>query len=205
MCSPAKLKKCSYSFVYFCCLGEPYNTHIHTNVNIFHRKSAGSPKWEVQTLWWILHDVSESGFQHWLQTNNSHLWFLLPLTPTAYSLNITHTEVGEAYQLALMLLSSLPTALLHPIIIDDLFNPEEGDRSNWLSFDLLSLNVKWLWLLLPAFLPTQTGTHTQQPTRPLTQTYYYSLGQTCWPRHQLLWIGLTKSGADPLSKAWENP
>lgn len=38
-----------------------------------------------------------------------------------------------------------------------------------------------------------------------SHTYYYSLGQTCWPRHQLLWIGLTKSGADPLSEAWENP
>lgn len=46
--------------------------------------------------------------------------------------------------LLLLLLSSLPTELLQPIIIDDLFNPEEGDRTKGLSFDLLSLNAKWL-------------------------------------------------------------
>lgn len=48
-------------------------------------------------------------------------------------------------------------------------------------------------------------THTRANAESLTRTYYYCLGQTCWPRRQLLWMGLTESGADPLSKAWENP
>lgn len=60
---------------------------------------------------------------------------------------ISHTHAQthsrqETYQLPLMLVSGLPTALLQPIIIDDLFNPEEGDRSKGSSFDLFSLNVK---------------------------------------------------------------
>ncbi len=157
------------------------HTHTHTHIHSFHRKSSGSPKWEVKTLlWWILHDVSKGWFRQQFQKNSPRLWFLLPLVPAANRQNITHTHTHthrwetyqlllplvpaanrqniththththrwETYQLPLMPLSSLPTAPLQPIIIDDLFNPEEGDRSKGLSFDLLSLNVKWLWLLL---------------------------------------------------------
>lgn len=76
-------------------------------------------------------------------------------------------------------------------------------RARGLSFDLLSLNAERL--PEPSFV--RSGWH-RQHTHTHTHTmlhHSHVVRWTCWPRHQLLWIGLIKSRADPLSTAWENP
>lgn len=162
-----------------------------------------SSEWEAKTSRWILHDVSAGWFRQ-------QLAFSVPICPRGNLPRcLSHPHVptnGRAdqsftYQLELRL-SGLHTELFPLLLMIFLIRRKEA-RARGLFFDLLSLNVERL--PEPAFV--RSGWHTQHiHTRTRTAPRpSYAPRWTCWPRHQLLWIGLIKSRADPLSTAWENP
>lgn len=133
------------------CMQTLTNTHTHS---IISQEIGSEPK-----VW--SKDVVVVNFA-WCFRKTAHVYgFCSHLSPRqAAKTSHTHTQTGEK-PISFHFCSTpvLPTALLQPIIIDDLFYPEEGDRSKGPSFDLFSLNVKRLWLLLPASMPTQTVTY----------------------------------------------
>lgn len=158
---------------------------------------------------------SEGWFRHQFQKNSPYLWFRLPLVPVANRQNITHarTQTHEntrtherpitfrSYSSPVCPLCCSTTLLLMIFLI---LRKETKVRCCTLISSLWTSSGCGCYCL-PLCSLKLAQTHTHANMESLTHTYYYCLGQTCWPRHQLLWIGLTKSGADPLSKAWENP
>ena len=140
-------------------------THTCAHVNTFHRKISWEPKVRSEDV--VVVNIARCFRGTAPEKNSQRLWVLLPLVPAANHQNITHTHTythrWETYQFPL---SRLPTALLQPIIIDDLFNPEEGDGSEGLCPLISSLwtssgcGCYCLPLCALKLAPTHTHTHT---------------------------------------------
>lgn len=155
----------------------------------FHGKPSGSQMWEVKMLLLLLN----LAWSFWKLVQRSSPTFIAsaPVCPRHKPpKTITHTRrmtKTPAFSRALLRFTAAP---LQPIIIDDLFNPEEETEVRGCPL----ISSLWTWRSCGCFMPAHSHMHTLS----------HHLNRSCvtlWPRNLLHWISLTNSAADLLCKA----
>lgn len=185
-------------------------THTHTFIHFTgNEPGAQSEKWRRccgEYCMTFQKDGSGSSSR-----NSPRLWFLLPLVPAANRQNITrtHTQTGErpiSFRSCPSPVCPLRRSSPLLLMIFLIRRKETEVRGCPLISSLWTSSGYGCYCT--ASVPTQIGTYAHTRTNPHNHSHTHITIAS--DRHVGLdvssfWIGLTKSGADPLSKAWENP